>query len=108
MKSKLFKHMSLPEMYSLEVDKDNKIYFEVSGKKDGIIVSFDPIDGSKNIETNTSVGTIYCFLQYSVKEDKITKVIEAGYCLYGFTTIVVRATDEEVTLYKLNNCMINV
>lgn len=74
-----------------------------SGKKDGIIVSFDPIDGSKNIETNTSVGTIYCFLQYSVKEDKITKVIEAGYCLYGFTTIVVRATDEEVTLYKLNS-----
>ena len=27
MKSKLFKHMSLPEMYSLDVDKDNKIYF---------------------------------------------------------------------------------
>ena len=40
MKSKLFKHMSLPEMYSLEVDKDNKIYFEVSGKKDGIPVFF--------------------------------------------------------------------
>ena len=33
MKSKLFKHMSLPEMYSLDVDKDNTIYFEVSGKK---------------------------------------------------------------------------
>ena len=27
MKSKLFKHMSLPEMYSLDVDKDNKVYF---------------------------------------------------------------------------------
>ena len=40
MKSKLFKHMSLPEMYSLDVDKDNKIYFEVSGKKDGIPVFF--------------------------------------------------------------------
>ena len=33
MKSKLFKHMSLPEMYSLDVDKDNTIYFEVSEKK---------------------------------------------------------------------------
>tara|TARA_Y100000591_G_C21786923_1_gene674328 strand:+ start:413 stop:1312 length:900 start_codon:yes stop_codon:yes gene_type:complete len=74
-----------------------------NGKKDGIIVSFDPIDGSKNIETNTGVGTIYCFLQYSAKEDKITKVIEAGYCLYGFTTIVLRANDEGVTLYKLNS-----
>ena len=40
MKSKLFKHMSLPEMYSLDVDKDNKVYFEVSGKKDGIPVFF--------------------------------------------------------------------
>ena len=38
MKSKLFKHMSLPEMYTLDVDKENKIYFEVSGKKDGIPV----------------------------------------------------------------------
>ena len=40
MKSKLFKHMSLPEMYSLDVDKDNTIYFEVSGKKNGIPVFF--------------------------------------------------------------------
>ena len=32
--------MSLPEMYTLDVDKDNKIYFEVSGKKDGIPVFF--------------------------------------------------------------------
>ena len=40
MKSKLFKHMSLPEMYTLDVDKENKIYFEVNGKKDGIPVFF--------------------------------------------------------------------
>ena len=40
MKSKLFKHMSLPEMYSLDVDKDNTIYFEVSVKKNGIPVFF--------------------------------------------------------------------
>ena len=32
--------MSLPEMYTLDVDKENKIYFEVSGKKDGIPVFF--------------------------------------------------------------------
>ena len=30
--------MSLPEMYSLDVDKDNKIYFEVSGKKNSLPV----------------------------------------------------------------------
>ncbi len=40
MKSKLFKHMTLPEMYFIDVDETNKIYFEVSGKKDGIPVIF--------------------------------------------------------------------
>ena len=40
MKSKLFKHITLPEMYFIDVDETNKIYFEVSGKKDGIPVIF--------------------------------------------------------------------
>ncbi len=40
MKSKLFIHRTLPEMYNLEVGDDNKIYIEVSGKKDGIPVIF--------------------------------------------------------------------
>ena len=40
MKSKLFKHITLPEMYFIDVDETNKIYCEVSGKKDGIPVIF--------------------------------------------------------------------
>ncbi len=40
MKSKLFKHIMLPQMYNLDVGDDNKIYIEVSGKKDGIPVIF--------------------------------------------------------------------
>ena len=40
MNIKLFIHKSLPEMYHIEVDKHNKIYVEVSGKKDGIPVIF--------------------------------------------------------------------
>ncbi len=40
MKSKLFKHMSLPEMYNLDVGDGNKIYIEVSGKKEGIPAIF--------------------------------------------------------------------
>ncbi len=37
---KLFIHRSLPEMYNIDVGDDNKIYVEVSGKKDGIPVIF--------------------------------------------------------------------
>ena len=40
MKSKLFKHMSLPEMYNLDVGDGNKIYIEASGKKEGIPAIF--------------------------------------------------------------------
>ena len=40
MKSKLFKHLNLPEMYNIEVGEGNKIYVEVSGNKSGIPVFF--------------------------------------------------------------------
>ena len=36
MKSKLFKHLNLPEMYNIDVGDGNKIYVEVSGSKEGI------------------------------------------------------------------------
>ena len=37
---KLFIHRSLPEMYNIDVGDNNKIYTEVSGKKDGIPIIF--------------------------------------------------------------------
>ena len=40
MKSKLFKHLNLPEMYNIEVGEGNKIYVEVSGNKSVIPVIF--------------------------------------------------------------------
>ena len=33
MKSKLFKHLNLPEMYNIDVGDGNKIYVEVSEAK---------------------------------------------------------------------------
>ena len=40
MNTKLHIHRSLPEMYHIDVDNHNKIYVEVSGKKDGVPVIF--------------------------------------------------------------------
>ena len=40
MKSKLFKHIMLPEMYKLDVGDGNNLYIEVSGKKGGIPAIF--------------------------------------------------------------------
>ena len=42
MKSKLFKHLTLPEMYNLDVGDGNKIYLEVSGKKENLSIDIAP------------------------------------------------------------------
>ena len=73
MKSKLFKHMSLPEMYSLDVDKNNKIYFEVSGKKEGIPVFLFMEDQEVIVGVNIIAYLIQKFLDllFLIKEDVV-------------------------------------
>ncbi len=53
MKSKLFKHLTLPEMYNLDVGDGNKIYVEVSGKKDGIPIILHTGGQVGIVEVNT-------------------------------------------------------
>ena len=40
MNKKLYIHKNLPEMYNIDVSDGNKIYVEVSGKKDGLPIFF--------------------------------------------------------------------
>ena len=62
MKSKLFSHRNLPEMYNLDVDDGEKIYVEVSGKRDGIPAIF--VHGGLEViaEVNTTHYLIQKFL----------------------------------------------
>ncbi len=71
-------------------------------KKSGLVLAVDPIDGSKGIQSNITVGTIYTVMEYDAVKDKIVKIIEAGYCLYSFSTIAVRANNNGVKLYALD------
>ena len=60
------------------------------------ILAFDPIDGSKNLLSNITVGTIYSLYQFNTKTKTIEDIIESGYCLYGPRTILVRTNDDIV------------
>lgn len=71
--------------------------------KSGIIISFDPLDGSSNYESNINVGSIYCVYNYDFENEKIIEVLEAGYCLYGPSTILVQSDNDKLNMYLLNN-----
>lgn len=85
--------------YMSEEEKDMTI---LKRETDGYIVSFDPLDGSKNILTNITIGTIYCVYKYNYKKNQLEEIVEAGYCLYGPRTVLVRTEDKEVKYYLLN------
>jgi fructose-1,6-bisphosphatase I len=64
------------------------------------LVSFDPLDGSSNIDVNVTIGTIFGI--YIIGNDEKFKISCAGYSLYGSQTQFV-LTHEKVELYQLLN-----
>lgn len=66
------------------------------------ILAFDPIDGSKNIISNITVGTIYCLYEYDNLNNKLINIVEAGYCLYGPRVTLVKTNNNIVESFLLN------
>ncbi len=61
-----------------------------------LVVAVDPLDGSSNIDTNVSVGTIYSIMPLDTPEDPAASVmrpgrhqVAAGFLAYGPATILV-------------------
>jgi len=67
------------------------------------IVAFDPLDGSSNINCNVTVGTIYGIYLWDSHLKEIGDIIDAGYCLYGPCTNLVRTEEGIVKMYQLNS-----
>ncbi|MGC8580824.1 MAG: class 1 fructose-bisphosphatase [Thermoplasmata archaeon] len=62
-------------------------------------LSFDPLDGSSNIETNNLIGTIVAIFK---GDYKITSLVASMYILYGPSTTAVIANNNEVNEYILD------
>ena len=66
------------------------------------LVSFDPLDGSSNIDCNITVGTIFCVFEYN--DDTIKNggnIVMAGYSLYGGCTQLVVTKYGKTDIYNL-------
>ncbi|HPQ95202.1 MAG: class 1 fructose-bisphosphatase [Thiothrix sp.] len=75
------------------------------------LVTFDPLDGSSNMDVNVSVGTIFSILKAPPGINNPTAAdfmqpgthqIAAGYCLYGPSAIMVLTTGHGVNMFTLD------
>ncbi|MBA6254178.1 class 1 fructose-bisphosphatase [Colwellia sp. MB3u-55] len=84
----------------------------VAGEKNGkYLVSFDPLDGSSNIEINSLIGTIFSIHEAPSDMDASdpdmfkqagNKQLCAGYVLYGPSTMLVMTTGNGTHFYVLD------
>ncbi|PCI61144.1 MAG: class 1 fructose-bisphosphatase [Gammaproteobacteria bacterium] len=84
----------------------------VAGDPDGkFIVSFDPLDGSSNIDINSLIGTIFSIHRAPVTmtaadpnmfKQAGNKQVCAGYVLYGPATMLVMTTGKGTHFYVLD------
>ena len=76
-----------------------------------LLVLFDPLDGSSNIDINMAVGTIFSILPYQ-SQGQISKnsdflqagnqQLAAGYLLYGTSTVLVLTIVDNVVMFSLD------
>jgi fructose-1,6-bisphosphatase I len=92
--------------------EDIEIFDDAINNKSKYVVAFDPLDGSSNIDTNISIGTIFGVYKRisplngpSTKEDFLQpgiKQVAAGYIIYGTSTMLVYATRRGVNGFTLD------
>lgn len=76
------------------------------------VCSFDPLDGSSNIDVNVSIGTIFGVYWRNSKPGELareedflqagTNLVAAGYVIYGSSTMLVYATRRGVQGFTLD------
>ena len=100
----------LAAMASEEMDD---IYHIPDGSPRGkYLLTFDPLDGSSNMDVNVSVGTIFSILRFKgdiedpTAEDFLqagTEQVCAGYALYGPSSMLVLTTGQGVNGFTLDS-----
>jgi fructose-1,6-bisphosphatase I len=75
------------------------------------LISFDPLDGSSNIDVNISVGTIFSILRAPDRNAEPAEAdflqpgsrqVAAGFCVYGPATVMVLTTGNGVNGFTLD------
>ncbi|MBZ0289154.1 MAG: fructose-1,6-bisphosphatase, partial [Anaerolineae bacterium] len=75
------------------------------------VLLYDPLDGSSNIDVNVSIGTIFAIHRKITSEERGTmadvlqpasKLVAAGYVIYGSSTMMVYSTGQGVHGFTLD------
>lgn len=77
--------------------EENEDIIRVQGERGRYLLTFDPLDGSSNIEMNVSVGTIFSIIDYGADDEPQSsdflqpgnKQVAAGYAIYGPATMLI-------------------
>lgn len=83
---------------------------QVTDRTGGVLVTFDPLDGSSNLDINAPVGTIVSILpaaegRASTESDFLRPgrdQLAAAYALYGPQTVLVLSVDRDVASFTLD------
>ena len=109
--NELFKDILLESGFVKAISSEEEDH-SVAGNENGkYIVSFDPLDGSSNIDINSLIGTIYSIHEapedIAPGDDDMFKQagntqVCAGYVLYGPSTMLVMTTGSGTHFYVLD------
>lgn len=93
-------------------ENDDFLPFENEESRDAkYVATFDPLDGSSNIDVNVSIGTIFSIYRRVSTEgagkledflQKGTEQVAAGYVIYGSSTMLVYTTGKGVNGFTLD------
>jgi fructose-1,6-bisphosphatase I len=89
-------------------ENENEIIVEDKALRGKYSVVFDPLDGSSNIDSGVSIGTIFGIYhcEGDGNEKAVLKpgkeMVAAGYALYGSFTVLVLSTGNGVNGYTLD------
>ncbi len=105
----LLKNPHVAAMVSEEIE--DIILNEAAVPDANLAVCFDPLDGSSNIESNGTIGSIFSILALENTTAPITpdtilqaanQQVAAGYFLYGPSTLLVLTTGKTVAMFALS------
>ncbi len=109
--NELFKDILLESGFVKAISSEEEDH-SVAGNEDGkYIVSFDPLDGSSNIDINSLIGTIFSIHEAPANikagDDDMfkqsgNKQVCAGYVLYGPSTMLAMTTGSGTHFYVLD------
>lgn len=108
----LLKDILVANPYVRGVGSEEEDYTIAANADGKYLVTFDPLDGSSNIDVNLSVGTIFSVLEaqddtagdnQEVFLQNGRKQVAAGYVLYGPSSLLVMTTGNGVNVFTLDS-----